>query len=219
MKARNIMLVVLFTSSVTAIPTPPLSGNLSTLGGSIVATGGNWTEVEGTLAWDITPSSKGYQYVYTLTLDGGGIVNPKSPSHLIIGTSDDFGIGKKDIFNIQSITGDFLTIEIDLYGEGPDNPSIPGYIYGIKVDSIQGEGEDPVVFAFSFESPRIPVYQNFYTKGGEKEAMWNSGFSEPETGAFIVAPDTTYVPEPSSVALGFIGLSLIGWLRRRNFVV
>lgn len=109
-------------------------------------------------------------------------------SHFIIQVSDNFD--DNDLFN-PSHNG---PIVIGTYTIDNGNPGMPGEIYGIKFD--QTSGTDLTV---SFDSPREPMWGNFYAKDGSHGgAMWNSGLEDSETGKFVKVPDTV-VPEPMTM--------------------
>ena len=140
-------------------------------------------------------------------------------SHAIFEASSDFT--SKDIRNA---TGPFQSIAIQLWNPGPGNPFMPASMYGIKFDSTTG-----TVVTISFDSPRVPVWGDFYAKcgavGGMQNTIWNAGFVSPDTDPMnppssgslyhhILVPDTA-VPEPSGLVAMAWALAASGLAVRR----
>ena len=193
-------------------------------GTGVWATGteGKKTYSTAAFSWEVSQNQdSSWHYAYQLD------VGHKDVSHLIIGASDSFtGL---DILNA---TGDFGSIEVDTFGdEGNSNPYIPGSLYGIKFDSTTGTSVD-----VSFDSSRIPVWGDFYAKGGKSKggkgkgkgvynAVWNAGFSAANPTALasngsllnhILVPDTAAGPVPEPAAMVFLGLGGLIALRSRK---
>ena len=175
-----------------------------------------------TIAWNITSitGGGGYRYQYTFSDVGADL---RDVSHFIIGLSGNCGstIGANStsgtcIWNVQ---GSGNRAEIGTYNAagsnpGNSNPGLPNSLYGIKLD----DGKNVPVMTVSFESNRVPVWQNFYAKSGtfgtdsaNEVYVYNAGFNEREgrLDYYIAAPDSvlgdSVVPEP-----GFYGLLSIG---------
>jgi hypothetical protein len=181
-----------------------------------LASGGNWTTPT-FIAWDIALNNSGTGYRYTYTFDGSGA---PGVSHFIVGLSNSCTTftttartgANECIWNLDA-TG---LNEIGNFGQtGGSNPGIPGSMYGIKFNT----GADPITI--TFESSRIPMWQNFYAKGGSDSYVYNKGFgSTTSPNYFIAGVDSRDVPEP-----GFYGLLSLGvaglWAayRRRNQAV
>lgn len=199
------------------------------------------------LAWDIVvnPNST-VDYNYRIFgIERGGV------SHFILGLSDDCktnlalvpGGQNACIWNLQTTHNINFDTEYrfgsDSFGPGPGSPGFPatGSIQGVKFDDLSG---DPIDFGFSFTSSRLPVWQNFYAKGGAAPGTkgngkgngkgsggdddmdvdflhaYNSGLAGGQY--FVLAPNGV-VPEPGFyglLSMGVAGLFLAVRRRRKN---
>lgn len=191
-------------------PGDVLSGTLTVDAGEII-TGGDW--VSGTtFYYEVTrpldPTAP-LHYLYTFT------EVPVSPSwsHFILEVSQAlegelpaFDVGNPmDFSNGPGVEGNATP-----YGPSQGNPGFPvGYsIFGIKINP----GESDTV---EFDSYRLPMWGDFYVKGGPESFAYNSGLVNPD-GAFILVPDTKYVPLPGAILLGILGLGVVG-IRLRKY--
>jgi hypothetical protein len=95
------------------------------------------------------------------------------------------------------------------YGPGPGNPGIPASIWGIKFE------DGLSLSTIEFDSYRLPMDGSFFAKGGTDSFAYNSGLAFPDSGAFILVPDTKYVPVPGAVLLGILGLGAVGYKLRK----
>lgn len=198
------------------------SGTLTADGGGLIAYG-VWDVDSTSISWDVSLVGGLWHYEYTFTAEQHAL------SHFILQVSDSFTTG--DIRNLYyDFDGDEendLAYDLDSYGIHPSNPGIPGDIYGLKfADGEEGlEGfDDSTEWIWSFDSPREPVWGDFYAVDGKTPGTpipyaYNSGFGvEPGTPdlAWIARPDTTVVPIPPAFLLGMIGLSIAGVKLRKH---
>jgi hypothetical protein len=195
------------------------------LGAGILAnpTPGPWSGEDGlSIAWLITPFAGGYTYEYTIEVPEHAL------SHVIFGLSESCNSATtsttKDDNCIWSLSSANLgPDEIRLYSPsdpGQSNPLLPGDIFGIKVDTTG----DPLTLNLSFNSDRIPVWQNFYAKdgktggqgGGDDIVAWNAGFGSAISPNFYIAAPDTVIPEPGFYGLITGGLAGLYFLKRRK---
>jgi hypothetical protein len=152
-----------------------------------------------TFGWEVSLNGSNWHYKYTLS------VPKKEISHFNIEVSDTFRCD--DLLNES---GNFNSVYIGSIFPQSGNPGMPSSINGIKFDETWG-----VLLVVEFDTPRSPVWGDFYAKNGNTDsipnAVWNSGFGpdpldSPTNGSFnnkILVPDT--VPEPASLGLLFLG--------------
>ena len=103
-------------------------------------------------------------YSYTLTVasgQGGGI------SHVNLETSQNFTVD--DLLTTNWPAGD---LEIGYLKVNPGSASMPSGINGIKFD----DSPDVRSLTINFTSTRMPVWGDFYAKGGLSNELWNVGF-------------------------------------------
>jgi len=182
-------------------------GVLSTADGGLSGTG-VWMQGNGSsLSWNITQEGTVWHYEYNL------IVPEKNISHMIIEVSDNFT--REDILNSS-----WDSIEIGNFSSSNGNPGMPGSIYGIKFAETSG-----VNLIVQFDSYRMPVWGDFYSKDGQStgtwNALWNSGFTDTDPlisahngseSNHLLVPDT--IPEPATVCI--LGLGALSLLKRKS---
>jgi len=178
----------------------------------------NWdgTGTSITYVVDDTTSPGYWHYKYTLTVhtsQSAGI------SHLNVETSGDFTEDK-----LKNSTWDGKT-EIGDLKVNPASP-MPEAMYGIKFDDLPG-GD---TFVVEFDSLRLPIWGDFFAKGGANSVVYNAGFTSPDSDPdpidpflnppvnvtdHILVPDTSELPEPASMAVLALG-GLVLLVRRRR---
>ncbi len=156
------------------------SGSLS---GNSVVSKGNWNNAF--ISWTVSREDGAPYWHYEYILNVG---TDPDISHLIIETSDIFG--KNDILNASDgfKIGTFSAEQ----GKGNNsNPYMPDEEYGIKFE-FKGKAKSTEL-AVNFDSPRSPIWGDFYAKGGSFNsnlhgnghghdnshagAVWNTGFT------------------------------------------
>lgn len=184
---------------------------------------GSWSKV--TLSWEVSQNADlTWRYKYTLAVDSAPDI-----SHFIIEGSSNPG----NEFTADNVLGDAIAVinrftftvdgpldsgravEIQQHDTDPGNPGLPGSIYGIKIEDL-GDFREITV---EFDSDRVPVWGDFYMKGGPGSYAYNAGFTladptdPPASGSLqshVLVPDSV-VPEPTTLALlGLGGLAMLG---------
>ena len=214
-------LLLLLALAATPGTATAYTGALSSTDFAILGTG-NW--IAGgptTLSWAVTQNADdSWHYAYSFS-------HPKGEtSHFILETSTSFTAA-----NLSNSSGQFGSIEVGWHNVGSGNPGMPEALYGIKFDGARGQ-----TTALAFDSYRVPVWGDFYSKNGRagghgQNAAWNAGFTlgdydpagPPQDGSLeyhLLVPDTAgsntpEVPEPATWIL--MGSALAGsWVLQRR---
>jgi len=204
------------------------SGSLSTDDGGLIGTDG-WMS-GATLSWDITTEDGMlYEYCYSLT------VPYRAPSHFIFSATPGEPAFQEGWPDLMEFIGDwkdpanpYLTLdplddEVEIgtfYGSGNDkpNPYMPGDIFGVKVNIVDGEALD---LEWCFTAYRMPVPGDFYSVDGWDNAtgayaaLWNASFGDPDGAHKVMVPNGR-TPELPPAALALLGMLPLAWTRVRR---
>jgi hypothetical protein len=185
---------------------------------------GDATRNDATLSWDIDRVGNLFHYSYAFSYE-----SKQGLSHFLLDISDDCIDDWTSCLANVVINGSWNPQPGIFTGtdQGNSNPNFPGSIAGIKFNTLGMGGH--TTFYLDFDSPRVPVYGDFYAKGGKGDK--GNGFSIYNAGAanhlsenvidFVARPDTEFIanPEPGSLILlgtGIAGLVLTYRRRKKN---
>jgi hypothetical protein len=176
-----------------------LVNSITTSDGSVIG-GGSW-EAGVSLGWSVADSGDNYLYSYTFQAPDPGL------SHFILQTSGNFTSSNiLEISNDPVVLGTFSSEE-----QGNSNPGLPGDMYGIKFEGIEGDAP----WTLTLLTDRAPMEGDFYAKGGDDSFAYNSGFGDRD-GAKILVPDTVTQRVPEAGALLLFGSGLFGLVSYRR---
>ena len=190
-------------------PGDVLSGTLTYDAGEVI-TGGNWAS-NTSFYYEVSrplDQSLPLHYLYTFT------PSPSAPSwsHFILEVSKAGDLPAFDPANPMDYVGPGSLDPDDpkYYTGGPSNPGFPAAesIFGIKF------GTEESVATIQFDSFRLPMWGDFFVKGGRDSFAYNSGLGT-LAGANILVPDGAYVPVPGAFLLGLLGLGAAGMKLRK----
>ena len=157
-----VLLVALASCGIGSVYT----GSLSTDGGAdglLSGVGQSWG-TGSTLSWIVdTEAVGGVSYQYTLTVDN---VPAAGISHFSLEVSDAFEAA--DVLS-DDWAGSLL---VGLMSPDPGSPSLPSAFRAIKFD----DNPNGKTVTVSLLSTRLPVWGDFYAKGGDSNELWNAGF-------------------------------------------
>ena len=179
-----------------------------------------------TLSWTVRDDHPNYLglwwYSYTFS------VGSKAISHVILEVSDI----SPDVISLFNGTTEPYAGPTGFVRDG-SNPGMPDAgIYGIKWDT----SGNPLIFAFTIVTDRMPMWGDFYAKNGQSNLPgggfvygYNSGFGTDTTdpigdgnaGGWVLVPDTQtgVIPEPGTFLLlgtGLLGIAAIRYRRSKK---
>jgi hypothetical protein len=181
------------------------NGFLSVSNGTLFATN-QYSTGNFSIGYDV--DKVGDQLTYTYTL----FVPLKSLSHWLLQVSTNFT--SADLIS-ESGTGTFTSTTPSLWTPGGSNDGMPTNLFGYKFDT---SGVSPTgTLTFTIVTDRLPTNGNFYARDGKGVYAYNTGFSDPINGAFLIVPDSVAVmPEPSSIFLVTGGVLMMMFVTRKR---
>jgi hypothetical protein len=210
-----------YSGSLNYDPQQP-SGNAAS---DFLVNGDKWPSYKITLSWTVTnedATQPGFPWKYTYTFGHNG--GKAAISHLILETSNTFTLA-----NLTGLTGAKLD-SIGMQSVSSGNPGMPSDMYGIRLDPST---DNSLSMTWTFWSNRMPVWGDFYVKNGKENNACNqnttnnvqNGFTSSDTDPtgpaangslnfHILRPDTTTVPEPTTMGLILLGSWLV--IKRRQ---
>jgi hypothetical protein len=250
MNARRMLLILSLLGTIGAgsLRAAPVSymGKLTGLGGSgdgtlfITSSGPalEWLSPETSVSWkvDNTTTPGKWHYEYTIAVPNATDLWAHIQCVIVEASNGTRGpiFTDGDLFAPGSTPADWLQgVNVGVHGPA-DNINLPRNVYGIKFCT---GALDPTALTIYFDSPRAPVWGDFYASSfqidGQFNALYNWGLlGMPETDPLdppsngsvqdhVLVPDSVEippVPAPAAVLLGACGASVVGLLRRKRWL-
>jgi hypothetical protein len=221
-----VALGVLLAANLAAGSIISYQGSLS---GSGLGGSGIWIAENPQFSWTVTEEDSGlWHYQYTLSVSHGDI------SHLILETPGDFT--SPDVMNLSGPVSSWELGTYSATSNGNSNPGMPAPIHGVKFNISSGTS-----VTLAFDSPWMPTWGDFYSKGGQTggawNALWNAGVTTPDPvgnrdlPGYVPASDGSYMfkilvpgtlaegvlPGPATVSLMIIGMAAMAFRRVRRW--
>lgn len=231
------LLILTSAAAADMVPVAPdyWTGSRSSLSGQLYATGEWGSDGNGSMiAWSIsyTPGTGLYHYSYTISGAAGGALS-SNMSHWMLQISEGAGMG--DFSNMDPYSNTGINTWL---ASNPGNPYMGGDIFGIKwsqTTDFPATGypvPDSIIYTFVFDTPRQPVWGDFYARCGKTptppkpyNTTQNLGLYnnvEPTLGTtdftyWIPVVDSAAGPVPLPPAAFLLGSGLLGlWAWRRS---
>jgi len=199
--------VLLFGWTASARAVTLTNGFLSVSNGMLFAT---QEYSNGNFSISYNVSQIGTQITYTYTL----FVPQKNLSHWNLGLSTNFTSSDLISFS-SSIPTDLVGPQVWSPDQGSSQEGMPDDLFGYKFQPTSGTRTGLVTF--TIVTDRLPTNGNFYARDGGGVYVYNTGFANPSTGAFLIVPDSVaVVPEPSSLVLAIGGVLMMMLATRRR---
>ena len=246
MKRFLLVLSLLGTVGAGSLQAAPVSymGKLAGLGGGgdgdlfITSTGPalEWLSPNTSVSWkvDNTTTPGMWHYQYTITVPSVSDLWAHIQCVIVEASNGTRGpiFTRDDLSAPASAPAEWLQgVNVGLHSPA-DNVNLPRNLYGIKFCTAD---IDPTSLTIQFDTPRAPVWGDFYARSyeidGQFNALYNWGLlgmpetdplDPPSNGSIrdhLLVPDSIEippVPAPAAVLLGTFGAGLVGWMRRRR---
>jgi hypothetical protein len=164
-------------ASIILVTGSDLSGSRSTPASAGLVGNGVWDGGGINFSWDISFNVGTSLWDYSYTLARTSINNPPGAgiSHLLLELTRYAADGTSLDTHWKGIFG---SANVDEWGdEGNSSPGIPGLLYGVKITPAASE---ELSKTFTFSTPQVPVWGDFYAKdgkaGGDENYAYNAGF-------------------------------------------